>query len=312
MSEWQGNLVTLCFVRKTPTNIAVGIFLIAGALFTYLPQYIAIVRRKSSHGISFWMLLLGLASAAFTGVNAGMMNWDHITCCSTNNLTFGQCLANNLSFIQLFFLFFWYVVMVILFIVYCGPVPSENFSPQDAYRTRQRALVALVAVNIIVVALCTTGGYIHYRYENKDAIVIQVAELVGYVGALLMMLQFLPQIYQTIVMRSPGALSLLSLAIGIPGQLLTVIFQGILNQQNMSVWLPAFFAFLEMSFLLIICFVFKCSGSGRDDDEEDTQLLRSDSSALLVQSDDSLPMPESPGRPLVAGKAWRNSYQTFS
>ena len=67
MSEWQGNLVTLCFVRKTPTNIAVGIFLIAGALFTYLPQYIAIVRRKSSHGISFWMLLLGLASAAFTG-----------------------------------------------------------------------------------------------------------------------------------------------------------------------------------------------------------------------------------------------------
>ena len=40
------------------------------------------------------------------------------------------------------------------------------------------------------------------------------------------------------------------------GQLIAVVFQGILNKQKLSTWLPQVFAFLEVSFLLVVIGVF--------------------------------------------------------
>ena len=38
--------------------------------------------------------------------------------------------------------------------------------------------------------------------------------------------------------------------------MIAVVFQGILNKQKLSTWLPQVFAFLEVSFLLVVIGVF--------------------------------------------------------
>ena len=55
-----GGIPATCYHKPTGVNLAFGIVLIIGALVAYIPQYIAIVRRKSSKGLSLEMLALGL------------------------------------------------------------------------------------------------------------------------------------------------------------------------------------------------------------------------------------------------------------
>lgn len=85
-----------------------------GTLLSYIPQFIVILRKKSSYGVSYLMLCAGVASAALVGANAGLKNWPHITCCYTESLSFGDCMSNNLAFLQLFFNLIWYSLLSIM------------------------------------------------------------------------------------------------------------------------------------------------------------------------------------------------------
>jgi hypothetical protein len=102
-------------------------------------------------------LIAGLTAAAFTGANAGLLNWPHIACCWTQSLSFGDCITNNLAFLQIFFNLVWFTILAIIFIVYCVPVVG-HFTAEECEKSRKWAKIALVALAILVSLICITSG----------------------------------------------------------------------------------------------------------------------------------------------------------
>ena len=79
---------------------------------------------------------------------------------------------------------------------------------------------------------------LYYKYHVEAPQLIKFADLIGYAGAAAMMLMYLPQIWETLVLRDKGSLSPITLLLVLPGQVMAVVFQGIINKQKLSTWLP--------------------------------------------------------------------------
>jgi len=88
----------ICYAQPTPLTVAMGTLLIAGTLLSYVPWFVALIRRRSSAGVSIITLSSGLLSGSLSLTNAGILNWDKIICCGQHRgeLAADQCLANNL------------------------------------------------------------------------------------------------------------------------------------------------------------------------------------------------------------------------
>jgi uncharacterized protein with PQ loop repeat len=92
--------VPICYIEPTSLNLAVAIILILAIPLSYVPQYISIIRAKSSEGMSCLSLAVLLLGGLLTLINHSILNWDSIICCGL--LTVKSCLANNLPGFQLF------------------------------------------------------------------------------------------------------------------------------------------------------------------------------------------------------------------
>lgn len=246
-----------CLRPSSLQSLLIGIWLMTGAAAAFIPQYISIVKKKSSFGISYLFLIAGLSAAAFTGANAGLLNWPHIACCWTQKLSFGDCIANNLAFLQIFFNLVWFTILAILFIVYCVPVVG-HFTSEECEKSRKWAKIALVALAILVSSICVTSAVFFYVFHARSVQIAEFADWVGYVGAVAMALQYLPQIRTTMALQSSGSLSVVTLLITLPGYVLTIYFQGILNSAPLSTWLPNVFASIELLLLIGLIGAFAC------------------------------------------------------
>jgi hypothetical protein len=68
-----------------------------------------------------------------------------------------------------------------------------------------------------------------------------------------------------------------------PGNLLVIFFQGILNRSDISTWAPYAFQFIQQIGLLVLCYIFKIKRSIVTNDGSELALLTN--GALLEDSD---------------------------
>lgn len=245
--------VQLCDQRPSELTVAVGVVLIVGAFVASAPQFVSILRRRSSSGLSEIYLSLGIVAVALTTLSSGLLNWPRVECCAV--LGAGDCLALNLPFLQNFFVFVWFLVLFGLFVRFC--VVDASLDLLLVRRTKRRAkLLALVVGICLLIATITTLALHYATHRDADATIASFAEYVGYTGAVVLALQYLPQIYVLCRLRDAGSLSVVSLLMTLPGHVLTVIFQGVLQGGPVSAWLPSFFAGVETAILIVLVAVF--------------------------------------------------------
>jgi uncharacterized protein with PQ loop repeat len=188
---------------------------------------------------------------ALTTLSSGILNWRRVECCA--QLAFGDCLALNLPFMQMFFVFVWFLVLYGLFVRFC--VVDANLDALMVRRTKRRAkILALIVLVCVALAVVVTLA-LHYA-GSVDTEINAFATYVGLTGAVVLATQYVPQIVTLCRLRDSGSLSVTSLLLTLPGHVLTVIFQGVLLGGPVSSWLPAFFAGSETAILIVLVVVF--------------------------------------------------------
>jgi len=189
-----------CWDEPGLLTLLLGIFLIVGGLVSFIPQYHAIVSRKSSRGLSFVTLGLGLSSSAFSACNVGMLNWWRIQCCWQQPRGTLECAGNNLAFAQLFTGFLWNLIQFILFIHFCRP-EGEHFRPTDAERTKKFATITLISIITVVSTVASVAAVLYYVYDVYSWRLKIYATVLGYFSAVLNGSQYFPQLYITAKLR---------------------------------------------------------------------------------------------------------------
>jgi uncharacterized protein with PQ loop repeat len=242
----------VCQQETSTLTLWVGIVLIVGSFVASFPQFVSILRRRSSNGLSEIYLSLGIVSVALTTLSSGILNWRRVECCA--QLAVGDCLALNLPFMQMFFVFVWFLVLYGLFVRFC--VVDANLDALMVRRTKRRAkILALIVLVCVALAVVVTLA-LHYATSRVDTEINAFATYVGLTGAVVLATQYVPQIVKLCSLRDSGSLSVTSLLLTLPGHVLTVIFQGVLQGGPVSAWLPAFFAGSETAILIVLVVVF--------------------------------------------------------
>jgi len=240
-----------CYFEPSTENIIIAVFLMVGTAVSYVPQYVAIVRAKSSDGINFLMLALALSSGFLTAINSGILKWTHIVCCL--DLYSVQCLKNNLATEQLVASLLCNIGLYILYIVYFDIHPTQMETREAKIKKKKLSILTLMITLIGSIVISTICGILFYDIHLRATILVKVAQTLGYTSSILIAIQWTPQIWTTFKLKDPGSLSILMLLLQMPGALLVMYFQAILNAADASTWVPYAFLFLEELLLVIMC-----------------------------------------------------------
>jgi len=270
-----------CYTEPSVANITTALLLISGICVSYVPQYYAIVKARSSDGLNFTMLAVALLSSYLTMINSGILNWQSVVCCL--NLSSIQCLKNNLATEQIFGGLICYTALYVLFLVYFNTQPTETETREMRVRSKRIALATFIGVlgSSVIVGIIT--GVLYYDVRLHGSTLETVAQVFGYTSGALMIVQWAPQIYTTWKRKSPGSLSILMLILQMPGSLLVMFFQAVLNRSHVSIWVPYFFQFVEQLILVVLCAYFILQARKKKSGDE-TALLIGDNDTSMTET----------------------------
>jgi len=245
-----------CYSPPSSLNLAVAIFLIVGTVLSYIPQYIAILKVQSSEGLSVFMIAISMLSGFLICINSGILKWPNVTCC--DHLSFGHCLKNNLATEQLLSGLACVVVLYVMFLLFYNTEPTDTASRDERMKAKQRSWLIFVVIITVGLSLSILGGILYYQLQFSSKFLQGYAEAVGIASGVCMVVQYTPQIYTTIKLKSAGSLSITMLLMQMPGSLLVIIFQGFLNEASWTTWVPYVFQAIEQLTLVIICTFYWC------------------------------------------------------
>jgi cystinosin len=260
-----------CYFEPTAMNISVALVLMLGTIISYVPQYVAIIKAKSSEGLSFLMMAIGLTGGFLIAVNSGVLKWSYAICCLDLN-TLG-CLKNNLATEQLLASLGCVLVLYILYIKYHPMEPTAKISYEKRKKQKKISIIVLIVVAVLSVIISVICGILYYNIELRNGTVKTIGQVLGVAAAISMVIQWTPQIYTTFVNKSQGNLSILMLLLQMPGALLVMFFQAILNKSDISTWLPYAFLFVEQFILVTLCVYFNFQEKKRKSKNNEKQRL---------------------------------------
>jgi uncharacterized protein with PQ loop repeat len=252
--------VPICYIEPTSLNLAVAIILILAIPLSYVPQYISIIRAKSSEGMSCLSLAVLLLGGLLTLINHSILNWDSIICCGL--LTVKSCLANNLPGFQLFVGPFCITILYVLVLWFFDLRPVGKITHEQKQEQRKFGFLLFLGVLVLCSILAILAAIFYYLVHLPGEVLFAYAQALGIISTVTVVFQWGPQIWTTWKLKSQGSLSLLMLLIQMPGSLVVVVYQAILNDGHWTTWGPYVVATIQQMILIVLCLVF-CSRERR-------------------------------------------------
>jgi len=200
------------------------------------------------------MLAIAVTSGFLTAINSGILKWQAVVCCL--DLSSSQCLKNNLATEQLISALICSLILYVLFVVYYRVQPYYHETLESRVKGKWVSIIVFIAIVIVSIILAIICGVLYYDVHLRGTVLAKIAQALGIVSSILMIVQWAPQIYTTYKMRSPGNLSVLMLLLQMPGALLVMFFQAILNSADVTTWAPYAFLFVEQLILVVMCSIF--------------------------------------------------------
>lgn len=234
--------------------LLVGIGVSIGTVVSVIPQLQKFVQKRSNYGMNTLTICLisygqiinfvnyfCLHSADFVGI---------VTC------PFTMYAPRLVTFLNLFLLWYMYLGNVYLNFIYFDKQPRENRTMNFIRIERKFQLMLtfiLFITNFATLAAFSILGFLH-GYASSS--LRYYGTVLGTAGGVLAACQYLPQMITTCRVKGPGSLSMLLLAIQVPGGLLNVSFMAFANHDHWATWLPIFVAAIQQGILLAICIIF--------------------------------------------------------
>jgi uncharacterized protein with PQ loop repeat len=219
-----------------------GVFLCIGITASYIPQYISLLKNRSSRGISEMSLfILNISAACLTG-NAFILNFWKFDC--YNNCSFWQCSGNLLSFYQI--LCSWLCVLPIYFIY-------VHFKIKDSTRHILISAGYLITYILVVVLVVMVGLIYRHQDPIKTEFFLISANFFGVLAAITSCIVWVPQLIQLYKTKDQGSLSLTMFIMQIPGNVLIIGLQLLYNQE-WSTWAAYVVQLIEQSLIVVLIF----------------------------------------------------------
>eukprot|EP00697_Spironema_sp_BW2_P000626 gnl/Spiro4/10848_TR5776_c0_g1_i1.p1 gnl/Spiro4/10848_TR5776_c0_g1~~gnl/Spiro4/10848_TR5776_c0_g1_i1.p1 ORF type:complete len:297 (+),score=11.71 gnl/Spiro4/10848_TR5776_c0_g1_i1:38-928(+) len=228
-------------------SLLIGIGLVLGGFACWIPQYISIVKQRSSDGLSYWTLLITNVSQVACVINAFLLNNVALDSC-LNDFFDDTCIAPLLTVSQVTALWLICFPLMFFYIGYYNRVPEDRRSP-GRYRM---AVAVLISMLLTTTALSICAVVFVHKEGWNGASTTYYAWFLGIASAIMTCIQWTPQIFDTWVSGERGCVSMLTLAISAPGSLLTTYFMIFVSSQSISTWMCYFISALQQFLLLYL------------------------------------------------------------
>ncbi|KAJ1967418.1 hypothetical protein IWQ62_001870 [Dispira parvispora] len=272
----------------TVFDTSLGVFLCIGTLFSYLPQVIKIIHRRSSEGFSPYFVLLG-SVGAFSNVNNIILLQLHgIMCCRVWEAE--ECLFHTVGIMQICVQWFMFFSVFVLYVVYFPQhlryqptstsldtgKPTSEWQAAQAVRSAVLYHMGLVSVFsfILVVGVGPNAWQVH-----------SWASFLGIFSMLVTCVQFFPQIHKTWTSRQVGSLSIPMMLMQTPGGYLFAYSIYVRPGVNWTSWITYFAAATLQGILLFISVVWHFREKRLRQQDEQSEVH---GNAPVVTNDDSI------------------------
>ncbi|KAK2738023.1 hypothetical protein FQN57_007289 [Myotisia sp. PD_48] len=242
-------------------NFIFSILILFGILFSYLPQLIRIISRRSSFGISPYFVLLGVTSgvSSFANILVLPKSARDIACC--HEISGVACFAGLLGIFQVGVQTSCFAAVLVLFVAYF-PRDSPGIPlalPETSSRKKSHSFRTAIAVAVICVVytifVATLASVVILEYPSSRQL---WANILGIMSTILSSIQYFPQIYTTFRLRSVGSLSIVTMLIQTPGSLIwAASLAGRLGIEGWSTWGVFVVTAMLQGTLLIMCIYFE-------------------------------------------------------
>jgi len=232
-----------CKDDSSVLSIVLGTGLSIGILISYLPQVAIIIKNGTSRGLSYVTMWLSFVAGYLTLINAILLQWDTITC--AQYLTLGATLASLLPLVQLIVGPLMQYTLYICTVVYF-PVKESGL------RHYRVAVMFLVVGILMAIALACSVLAMVANVDSDDNALKGYASALGIISAIITIAVWMPQIWTTWKLKDPGSLSIWMLLLQMPGALLVVYFQGIVNGGDWTTWVPYVAQAVQQTVLILL------------------------------------------------------------
>lgn len=239
-----------CSKYTTPSAVAFFLgLLLAFAIFgSYIPQFVKIIKRRTSEGVSPDFLLLGSLSAFSALTNIFIVTIPARDCCYAGCLTFFQCTNSLMGFFQIFLQTFAAVLIFTLCILATKNSIRESHEDYKRLKTNHYIFSFYVLINIVFVS------YLRLRNDkHKMESLLLFADFSGVFSTILSMIQYIPQFITTYKVKHAGTLSIPTMCLQTPGGYIWSFSLFKQPDSQWSSWLPYFAAANLQLILLSMC-----------------------------------------------------------
>ncbi|TPX68914.1 hypothetical protein SpCBS45565_g02857 [Spizellomyces sp. 'palustris'] len=300
-----------CPVDHDAVKLALGSFITAGLILSYVPQFIKIVQRKTSEGLSLWFLLLGAIGMASTVGNMALLQYPYVLCCKRPMWTPLMCFENTLGLTQVGIQTVCFMTCVVLYFAYYPAAKKHipNTVP-PAYAPQWRRSLYIGCIIIMWIVILTVGVIAILAFDADALGYSRTAEWVaGVLGLIAMqtsLMQFFPQIVHTWFAKAVGALSIPTMLMQCPGSFIFVYSLAVQPGANWTSWLPYLVSGVLQGVLLTMCIVFSMRNKEELEDGVQAPLLGPADEGVDVQVEDQITADgNAPDYGTIASKAER-------
>jgi len=246
----------MTYTNSDVANNTMAIIFTIGLLIVYIPQYYKIIKMRSSIGFSTWFIFLGQTASWLSAINASIYYIPEGYAICRQSIS--GCIENQLGLLLLVFQWFLYWIQYVLFIKYYPKPEFEillNEQDRDKLKKDYRiAKITFIISHVIILSSFVTtlcllifNTQILQHWGDGVDLVLMVMYLVHYI----------PQIVETIKLRTAGSISLISLGIMTPGSFLWTYFLATQMADSIEIWVPYLLVAVSQFCLLILCLYFE-------------------------------------------------------
>jgi len=263
------------------------------------PQYVAIIYRKSSFGLSWLTLFLGNVMTVSIFSNGFLLRFELLRTCQT--VDFGTCAPHLIPLFQLAINWCAYTPVFLLYLIYFDERENEKshrdvddhqhffwktLNKWPCVQTIKSMDVRKLAFHFLalylgyVVLLAFLISFLLKSFGGCTPTTTNLAFTLGIFSSIINICLWTPQIIRTYQIKSVGSLSITTIFLIAPGNMLFAYVMAFQTHENFTTWLPSFVAGCQQYILLALLIYYECKERKRTKKKSATAPLLPDSQSI--------------------------------
>lgn len=128
---------------------------------------------------------------------------------------------------------------------------NRNYSRWESREWRLVLFGTIIYISVVTFLVLITATFM-VLFGIVDARTTLLAEVIGYVASVVVVIQWSPQIYRTIKFKSSGSFSIVMILMFVPGCFTIMFFMAVIEKESFSLWISYLLSGIQMVILLCL------------------------------------------------------------